>query len=62
MEKFTYIVDAVIYSAKMNLLCMNPDEAIKDPKIKKAMRLTVSRMLHDEIYNQKYSKSLTPKQ
>ena len=54
MDKFLYICAAVRYEAGMQFIgCM---EQLKDPKIKKAMRLTVQKMLHAEIHEGRYSK------
>jgi hypothetical protein len=58
MDKFLYIVSAVKYTARMKFVwCRNVDEKIKEPEIKKAMRLTVQKMLHAEIYDKRYSKT-----
>lgn len=55
METFTSICSYVIYAAKMKFVwTKNPDEAIKEPEVKKAMRYTVQKMLHEQITNQKY--------
>jgi len=57
MDKFMYIVSAVRYEASMKFIWhKNPQEKIKEPEIKKAMRLTVQKMLHNQIYDKTYIK------
>jgi hypothetical protein len=57
MQTFMSICDYVIYAAKMKLVSSHdPDEQIKKPEIKKAMRYTVSKMLHEQITDSRYTK------
>lgn len=57
METFIEIVNAVKYAALKNFSdCKNPEEKIKHPEVKKAMRYTVQKRLHEEEQNKVYSK------